>query len=186
MIRVLLLSLLLLACGGAPLQTCPDTGFASVSSNDPGFECYKFQYIAKVSREIMLAAGITDDAELASLRAGTHVKVLETPRFSDPLFGSLLGQNRINEGIVLGAGASQCVLLHEELHGLERKRWNLTDWSHSGWTEKGYYAVADFTEWWMCRNEIPRICGQPMTEGQRAGLIAAGWPVEQWDAEGCP
>lgn len=193
MLQYLMTLILVTGCAmalgcGHPTEDCQGTGFRSIVADGPDFKCYELQFVAEKNVEVMVAAGIATREEIMATRAHTDLHIVSTEIFDKSMAGNnLRGYTRWLEGITLGSGPSIVVLLHEELHNLQIDRWVADTYKHGNWEPEGYFAVTDFVEWWMAGRDFGRECDKDRTlrPEQRAGLIAAGWPVERWEQDYC-
>lgn len=174
---------MLVGCGSPPPQwTCEGTGFASVYADADwdASACDQFKVFAGLSKRILVESGAVTAERLDASRARANVRVLDSERFNDPISGSLLGRND-NGNITIGWHAS--ILPHEELHTIDYDRGELLTFWHHAWTEKGYFALDDLMV--FTTGDWVRNCAgwRQLTTDQRDRLLAAGWPVREWEAD---
>lgn len=95
------------------------------------------------ARYILDKNGIVPASEFCSVFRGLALHIASGNTVINPHGQEVSGYYSLTRGIVLGDSRG---LLHEMLHHLDAKRWNIFSFAHAGWAENRY--TESWREFW--------------------------------------
>lgn len=175
----------LMSCGEPPPWFCEGSGFKSVTSTDAygPEQCQSFNRHAEASHRALIDSGIATEDEITAERAAFGVQVRDVPYWISPIGLQRESGFTSLEGIAL-SGQFMTLLVREEIHALELRRFHFDTGLHPGLDSSGFSALQDLLGYVNGEARWCRYRGT-LTPSQRQGLIAAGWPVESWEQDSC-
>lgn len=168
--RYLLPALMSLAACGNQGRPCTSP-FHSLTMEDPAAECYD----PTAQLAYMLAAGVELDMN--------RIDVIVVPSASWHIVGGAEVAG-FTVGNVVRINDNGWSLVHELMHVVT---WNeRLSVEHMGWVADGSYGLANFSQFVFYAKDSfmgsDDACKPPMLEKYREPLMAAGYPVEKWEA----